>query len=248
MRFDSGEVVKCIHEVPIPSIVVKYGATTGHTFGTVRLFGPAVHAHTTSFIPEQDKVQLHQQLEVFSPSPSDLKFSDEGDSGSLVFLQSDQNIRALGLLVGGTTYGTTIVTPMWAVLSKLDLPLQLLNFASGPCMLPPRNLTLDNVVKDVENLKSNVLELVGHAQQTDQKMSELVEHANQTDQKMSELVEHANQTDQKMSELVEHAHQTDQKMKIIEGKIDQVGNNIDGKLERQHAEVIALLTNRSNNN
>ena len=57
-------------------------------------------------------------------------FADEGDSGSLVHLVSENNgeqsIRAIGMLVGGTTYGTGIVTPIWAILDNFDLPNQLL--------------------------------------------------------------------------------------------------------------------------
>ena len=83
MRFNSGDVIKSKDEVPIPCNVVKYGASTGHTIGTVRLRGPAVHELTTSFKPE-DTFQLHQQLEVVTSMP-DSVFSDEGDSGSLVF-------------------------------------------------------------------------------------------------------------------------------------------------------------------
>lgn len=216
MLFNSGEVIKCLDEVPIPCNVVKYGASTGHTIGTIRLFGPAVHAHTTSFRPE-DNVRLHQQFEVISSSIE--PFSDEGDSGSLVFLCTDiksgLNIRAVGLLVGGTDYGTTIVTPIWAVLSKFNLPLKLLAFESESCLLPPRlprDSRQEGVEKDVEELKSS------------------------------------------MSNLVENAHQTDQKMIVMEAKIDQIGSqtqrteqNIQNKLDMQHAQLLSLLASRVNN-
>ena len=169
MRFNSGEVIKCINEVPKPCNVAKYGAGTGHTSGTVRLFGPAVRV--TSYVPE---VLLHQQFEIVSSLPNEA-FSKEGDSGALVFLLSDLNsglnIRALGLLVGGTSHNTTIVTPIWAVLGKFNLPLKLLKFESESCLLPPRNSRLDGIEKDVEELKSNVSELVEKTLQTDQRMN-----------------------------------------------------------------------------
>ena len=219
MEFNSGEVIKCIDEVPIPSTVVKYGASTEHTIGTVRLFGPAVHVHTTSFRPE-DKVRLHNQLEVMSNTL--VPFSAKGDSGSLVFsmndMKSGSNIRALGLLVGGTDYGTTIVTPIWAVLSRLNVPLQLHAFKPESSPLPTDLPTsrLHGVEKDVEILKSNVSELVVNAQQMGQKMNDM------------------------------------------EGKIEQIGaqslrseqniQNIDSKLDMQHAQLLNLLMKRNGNN
>ena len=66
----------------------------------------------------------------FNAHTQGLKFADEGDSGSLVFVFSENNgeqdMRVIGMLVGGTTHRTGIVTPIWAILDNLDLPDQLL--------------------------------------------------------------------------------------------------------------------------
>ena len=219
MQFNTGAVIKCINEVPIPSTVLKYGASTEHTIGTVRLFGPAVHVHTTSFRPE-DKVRLHNQLEVMSNTL--VPFSDEGDSGSLVFLMNDSksgsNIRALGLLVGGTDYGTTIVTPIWAVLNTLNVPLQLHAFETEPCPLSSDLPTsrLDGVEKDVDILKSNVSELVENAQQMGQKINDI---------------------EGKIEQIGAQSLKSEQNFQ-----------NIGSKLDMQHTELLNLLMNRNGNN
>lgn len=132
MEFNSGEIVHDFEEIKCPCTVVKYGIQTGHTIGILHSCGSAVHKRSPSFNPD-DRIQLHQQLEVFArKDDQDQPFAAEGDSGSLVFLLSHTdnktNIRALGLLVGGTNYGSGIVTPIWAVLKKLGLPQQLMSF------------------------------------------------------------------------------------------------------------------------
>lgn len=126
--FNSGEIIQSLDEIELPCHVVKYGGSTGLTIGLLRSFGSAVQERRPSFHPD-DKVQLHQQLEVFS---IERLFAEEGDSGSLVFCvcRKDETIvlKALGLLVGGSTNGNGIVTPIWAILNKMHLPLQLFCF------------------------------------------------------------------------------------------------------------------------
>ena len=64
---------------------------------------------------------MHQQLEVFSIAEP---FAKEGDLGSKVFsvctVGDTTEIKALGLLVGGTDNGISIVTTMWAIFNKLQ--------------------------------------------------------------------------------------------------------------------------------
>ena len=126
--FNSGEIIQSLDDIKLPCNIVKYGATTGLTIGLLRSFGSAVQVRKPSFHPG-DNVRLHQQLEVFKIGED---FAQEGDSGAMVFCvrTTDETIelKALGLLVGGTTHGNGIVTPIWAILDKLRLPLQLFCF------------------------------------------------------------------------------------------------------------------------
>ena len=126
--FNSGEIIQNLDDIKIPCTVVKCGATTGLTIGLLRSYGSAVHIRRPSFHPD-DRVRLHQQLEVFSITEP---FAEEGDSGSLVFsvctVGDTTEGKALGLLVGGTDNGISIVTPIWAILNKLQLPLPLYFF------------------------------------------------------------------------------------------------------------------------
>ena len=114
-------------------------------------------------------------------------------------LKSDLDIRALGLLVGGTGYGTTIVTPIWAVLEKLNLPLKLLEFKPGSSRLPQPHSRLDRVEKDVEDIKSNVSKLT---HQTDQKMNIMEGKIDQVDKNTN----HANSKLDKLINLLANGH------------------------------------------
>ena len=98
--------------------MVKYGAATGFTRGKIKSFGNSVckwnpNNHLT------DHVRLHQQIEIFHEDGTK-SFADNGDSGALVLLISEndrvKNVYGLGMIVGGTTYGSCIVTPIWAVI------------------------------------------------------------------------------------------------------------------------------------
>ena len=123
--FNSRETIQSFDNIKIPSHVVKYGVTTGLTIGLLRSYGSAVHICRPSFHPD-DRVRMHQQLEVFSIAEP---FAKEGDSGTLVFsvctVGDTTDIKALGLLAGGTDSGISIVTTIWAIFNKLQLPLQL---------------------------------------------------------------------------------------------------------------------------
>ena len=154
--FNSEEIIQSFDAIKLPCHVVKYGATTGLTTGLLRSYASAVHIRRPSFHPD-DRVQLHQQLEVFSIAEP---FA-EGDSGSLVFsvctVGDTTEIKALGLLVGGTDNGgISIVTPVWAILNKLQLPLQLYCFDGSARKLntpSDENIRLQKLDADVGDLK-----------------------------------------------------------------------------------------------
>ena len=191
MEYTSGEIVKGFDEIPpMPCSVVKYGISTGHTVGMLHLSGSAVYKHSTSFFPN-DYIRLHRQFEVYSIK--DKPFALEGDSGALVFLISqDKNevkIRALGLLVGGTDYGTTIVTPIWAILEQLELPLRLLSFGGlkETNFSKDENDRLQRIEKDVDSLKAGVSTLYSRLEETTQTTQRTEQNIGLMDRKIEEI-------------------------------------------------------------
>ena len=122
MVFDSGEIIHNWDEIPTACNIVKYGAATEHTIGQLNLVTFAARGYTCGYKPPftSQRKRLTKQIEVFSVT-NQVSFAEPGDSGSLVFAvdQNQQRIRALGMLVGGTRYGSVMVTPIWAILGLL---------------------------------------------------------------------------------------------------------------------------------
>ncbi|HEY5878166.1 MAG TPA: hypothetical protein VIU11_04605 [Nakamurella sp.] len=98
--------------------VRKRGRTTGFTHGRV----DSVDA--TVSIPYGDglgTVTLRHQIRVVPDTAQNARFSDRGDSGSVVV---DADNRVLGLLFGGTTSGSaTFLNPIQPVLDALSVDL-----------------------------------------------------------------------------------------------------------------------------
>lgn len=135
--------------------LVKYGAQTGFTTGKLKTIGAAVKKWNPNDNPNEN-IRLHQQIEI-DTEVNDCKktFAWHGDSGSLVLAilensEYGEGMRAIGILVGGTTYGSAIVTPIWAILESFNLPLKLLTFNEQSI----RNLNRD--MRDVKNKLSNI--------------------------------------------------------------------------------------------
>ena len=200
MVYTSGEIVKGFDEIPqMPCPVVKYGIGTGPTVGMLRLHGSAVCKHSTDFLPN-DYIRLHQQFEVFSiniregGSKEAQPFAKEGDSGALVFLiskdKTEIKLKALGLLVGGTDNGTTIVTPIWAILEHLNLPLNMLSF-DGSLMETDlsrgENDRLQRIEKDVDDLKAGVSTLYSRLEETTQTTQRTEQNIVFMDRKIEEI-------------------------------------------------------------
>lgn len=98
--------------------VQKSGRTTEHTFGFVQALNATVRVKYDLF----QKAIFVDQI-IVSQNAGDPDFSDNGDSGSLVY---DMNARCIGLLFAGssstsTTPATTIVTPLRNVYRALHL-------------------------------------------------------------------------------------------------------------------------------
>lgn len=201
MEFTSGEIIHDFEEIKHPCTVVKYGAETRHTVGILRSCGSAVHKRSPSF-NLNDKVQLHQQLEILAIKDG-RPFAAEGDSGALVFLFSRTGdktcIRALGLLVGGTTYGSTIVTPIWAVLKKLGLPQQLMSFHDRGAESKSVNIENERLRKiesdvaeqnvNITNIKINLKQSMEYTEQRFGSIEKKIdEQTNHMDSKFKEIL------------------------------------------------------------
>jgi hypothetical protein len=66
-------------------------------------------------------IKLFKQIEVKTHT-HDLAFADRGDSGALVFLaENNSQYSCLGIVEGGTTYGTVVVTPIVPILEELKV-------------------------------------------------------------------------------------------------------------------------------
>ena len=190
--FNSGEIIQYFDDIKLPCTVVKYGATTGLTIGLLRSFGSAVQVRRPSFHPD-DNVRLHQQLEVFKIEED---FAQEGDSGSLVFCVctggKSIELKALGLLVGGTTNGNGIVTPIWAILNKLGLPLELFCFDGHRKPITPadENHRLESLKADVDDLKIGLsqvnsrLDAISSSMAKKEDIDEILQHLKQANRNM----------------------------------------------------------------
>ncbi|XP_062578680.1 uncharacterized protein LOC134240617 [Saccostrea cucullata] len=115
----------------------KSGTSSGFTKGYLKLNGLAVKYHDPSIpfsnSPSFCGFHYYSQLEI-----NHLKglkdFAQAGDSGALVFqidpqgCDKDDKLVCIGMVVGGTSFGTTVVTPIASVLDELKvkfLPLKL---------------------------------------------------------------------------------------------------------------------------
>ncbi|XP_053389969.1 uncharacterized protein LOC128552915 isoform X2 [Mercenaria mercenaria] len=125
MQYDTGEVFER-SEIPRGKLVLKYGQATTLTEGVVRLRGFAVRNVNFYDNSEGYKYILTKQIQV--RHIKDAPFSEDGDSGSLVFVKrNDGRLVAIGMLVGGTD-SYDVVTPICDILRELDTALSLKQF------------------------------------------------------------------------------------------------------------------------
>ena len=144
MVFNSGDIIHNWDEIPNYCRIVKYGAETEHTIGYLNPINVAVRGFRfKGKLPFTTRPkQLIKQIDIRSLDSQ--PFAEPGDSGSLVFAVTGEpnnyEVRALGLLVGGTKHGSATITPIWAVLGLLKRhiksPLSLYCF-NGEAPIPP---------------------------------------------------------------------------------------------------------------
>ncbi|XP_060601543.1 uncharacterized protein LOC132754833 [Ruditapes philippinarum] len=148
MAFDSGKShdVSVLNDVP----VVKLGSTTHKTTGQFIMKEPATTVRTLTYRANvgNHEITLHNQLEVMPHKwfSKGNRFSKPGDSGSLVFMERSDEYICVGMVEGGTSYGTSIVTPILPILQ-----------ACGVNSL--KSFETANLYKHLSNLTSTVTKM-----------------------------------------------------------------------------------------
>lgn len=98
--------------------VQKRGRTTEHTFGTVASTDLTV---TINYGSDVGNHTFHHQIRIDTDTMRSTRFSDRGDSGSVVL---DNSRNVVGLLFGGAIDGSmTFANPIQAVLDELSVDL-----------------------------------------------------------------------------------------------------------------------------
>jgi hypothetical protein len=90
--------------------VIKFGRTTGLTFGTITGRNATIKVNV-----EGNEVLFEDQIVIEGRRG---RFSDGGDSGSLIL---DTNRQAIGLLFAGSATGVTFANPIDDVLTSLSV-------------------------------------------------------------------------------------------------------------------------------
>ncbi|KAK3600417.1 hypothetical protein CHS0354_023625 [Potamilus streckersoni] len=146
MEFSSGQCIQ-ISEYREGCEVVKFGATTGITRGL--LAHSSLHAKRSNMPGLAFKNFMYNQMEI-EPLKHANGFALPGDSGALVFMAKRGNRKklvAVGMVVGGTTSNTTVVTPILNILNALKQNVCFKKFE--PC-IRPRQITS---ITSLEELK-----------------------------------------------------------------------------------------------
>ncbi|KAK3603561.1 hypothetical protein CHS0354_027984 [Potamilus streckersoni] len=118
MLFTSGAILDDIDPSQRGSLVIKFGCTTGITRGFLKWIGGSVRP--VDVWGKYCFPAMFGQMEVTMRD-----FACEGDSGAMVFLcvgGNIRNLRAVGMVIGGSSTGCScVVTPIKAVFEKLGL-------------------------------------------------------------------------------------------------------------------------------
>ena len=123
-------------------------------------------------VTSNEKCQLYAQIHIqpdrteIVDGIEDQSFATPGDSGSLVFLTSEdgEHIWAFGMVVGGIEAdGSAIVTPIWEVLDAFGLPRKFMSFKYA----------------QVNNLENKVKELSDKLDKMDETMKHMDENIKQ---------------------------------------------------------------------
>lgn len=104
---------------------MKCGAGNGLTRGLLRLNGLAARWRDPTKPPPQSVCRYSSQLDI--SGTLEKPFAVKGDSGAFVYqidppsdLEGDDKLYCIEMVVGGTSYGSAVVTPIKPVLEALN--------------------------------------------------------------------------------------------------------------------------------
>jgi len=116
---DTGSIIESISSADRRRPVVKFGSTTGLTIGSFVLDGAHVLIKEQQFdINDQPTYVFRGMYEIRCDIENAMR---DGDSGSGVFLidRDEDTLHCIGIAIGRTDYGSTIVEPIGQVLDAL---------------------------------------------------------------------------------------------------------------------------------
>ncbi|XP_053390958.1 uncharacterized protein LOC128553801 [Mercenaria mercenaria] len=144
--------------------VIKFGSKTELRAGIIE-FGTMAVKELNSYplATGYFSIKLHKQIEV-RPQNTSFAFADKGDSGSLVFLVGDNSSEhtCIGIVEGGTSYGTVVVSPIVPILDELKVS-SLKSFDSANTLSEIHG-KIENVGSEVQTVKNDVQTLTGEMQ------------------------------------------------------------------------------------
>ncbi|XP_053395009.1 uncharacterized protein LOC128555734 [Mercenaria mercenaria] len=154
--------------------VVKFGSQTELRDGIIE-FDIVSVKELNSYplaIENNSFIKLHKQIEV-SPKTQHILFADKGDSGALVFLVDDHSSEntCIGIVEGGTSYGSTVVTPIVPILEELKV--SGLKCFDSENRLSEIHGKIEYVGSEVQSVKEEVQTLTGEMQKMRTDMQEM---------------------------------------------------------------------------
>ncbi|XP_052764648.1 uncharacterized protein LOC128206313 [Mya arenaria] len=143
----------------------KYGSATSFTSGKINsdFDNDGFLSIKERKIDELKPFVLHKQYEINAFS-KDKPFANFGDSGAFVYCwRSTDDLVCVGMIVGGTSDGKTVVTPINSILKTLGVP-KLKNFRKikSEQLLKQLDAKVDQLESKVDNMQSGINEILHH--------------------------------------------------------------------------------------
>ena len=133
--FHSGKVDSKFPSMQRNHLVVKFGIASGLTSSQVRLnsMHARVYHDSLSFETHGNDMNWRQEFMLFNQyevhSSTRQPFCEPGDSGSFVFnVTENSELECIGMVIGRSSSGSCIMTPIKEVLKAFNLPETLTSF------------------------------------------------------------------------------------------------------------------------
>ncbi|XP_052764628.1 uncharacterized protein LOC128206300 [Mya arenaria] len=141
----------------------KYGSATSFTSGEISsdFDNDGLLSIKEMKFDELKPLVLHKQYEIKALS-MDKSFADFGDSGAFVYCwRSTDDLVCVGMIVGGTSYDTTVITPINSILKTLGVP-KLKNFRKikSEQLLKQLDAKVDQLESKFDNMQSGINEIL----------------------------------------------------------------------------------------